>query len=100
MQCTFSIFYLIQFSKGAKMTNAAVLIFSTLSVPIFSASPTTAPSHGCGGCVFPWVDWNNVTQTTCIDDPEVELQTKVHTKVCKRLLLLLQRIKKTLLNEF
>ena len=82
------------------MTNAAVLIFSTLSVPIFSASPTTAPSHGCGGCVFPWIDWNNVTQTTCIDDPEVELQTKVHTKVCKRLLLLLQRIKKTLLNKF
>ena len=82
MQCTFSIFYLIQFSKGAKMTNAALLIFSTLSVhPIFSASPTTAPSHGCGGCVFPWIDWNNVTQTTCVDDPEVELQTKVNTKV-------------------
>ena len=60
------------FSKGAKMTNAALLIFSTLSVhPIFSASPTTAPSHGCGGCVFPWIDWNNVTQTTCVDDPEV-----------------------------
>ena len=82
MQCTFSIFYLIQFSKGAKMTNAVLLIFSILSVhPIFSSSPTTAPSHGCGGCVFPWVDWNNVTQTTCVDDPEVELQTKVHTKV-------------------
>ena len=31
-------------------------------------SPSEELSHGsCGGCSFPWMDWNNVTHYGCTD---------------------------------
>ena len=34
-------------------------------------SPSEESSHGsCGGCTFPWLDWNNDTHYGCTDFDE------------------------------
>ena len=67
-----------QEGPGCVSGSEQLLLYSSLSflyhdiVSDFdkgAASPSdTKSSHGsCGGCTFPWLDWNNVTHYGCTD---------------------------------